>query len=415
MPGVGLGRPEQRDDAAAGNSTVRDVFIARQPIYGRDLEFVGYELLFRDGDTPSANVFDGDEATFTVMLNALLEFGLTRLVSEGKAFVNLTRNSILCEFAQFFPPEQMVMEVLEDVTSDPELLGMVKRFSDEGYEIALDDFVYRRELEPLVELADIVKLDIQALTPEQLDWHVKALRGRVRLLAERVETREQFDRLRDMGFEHFQGWFLGKAKNSRFRHVPTNQSSVLRLLSALHDPDLTDDSLADLIKDDVTLSFRVLRAVEGGRPSPELGSVGEALRCVGRQQLLRWTTLMSIAGQDDLPAPPLERSLVRGRTLELFARERHPGLGERFFLVGQLSTLGDLLGASHQMLFSDMTLSPDVKGALLDGSGPAGRVLERVEEIERTGRGNASCTLDGVDVAHLYREACAWSKSRSWH
>lgn len=388
----------------------RDVFVGRQPIYDRDLNLVAYELLFRRGDVGTADVIDGDLATFTVMLNALVEIGLSRLVGDKKAFINLTRNSVLCEYATLFPKDQIVMEVLEDVTVDEELLDMVHKFSEDGYEIALDDFVFREELRPLLDMAGMVKIDVQALEDDAVRRSVAEFGDQVKLLAEKVETDDEFRFCRDLGFEFFQGWFLGKPKVITVKHVPTSQLSVLRLLAALHEDRVSRDRLAHIIRQDPALTYRLVRSVNPGIHGGAIESVAHAIDLIGEEHLERWVTLLSISGEEDTSGELMFRSLVRGDFCERIAREVYPSQNARFFLCGQLSLIDEIVGAPRDELLEDVALDASMRGALLDGDGPAGLAIACAESRERGQRGD----FPGIPTSRLdalWDEATAWAVS----
>ncbi|MCA9168959.1 MAG: EAL domain-containing protein, partial [Planctomycetales bacterium] len=180
-------------------------FLGRQPIFTADLDVFAYEILFRSGQTSNAAlVQDGDQATASVVLNLLTDIGLERVVNDRPAFINMTRNLLLYADLSCLPPQRIVLEILEDITPDPEVLAAVRRLAEAGFTIALDDVVYRQELEPLIELADIIKVDLPQIPLAELPEHVAALqRYPVKLLVEKVETQEEFDLCRKLGFSYF--------------------------------------------------------------------------------------------------------------------------------------------------------------------------------------------------------------------
>lgn len=190
---------------------MREIFLGRQPIFNRHRDVFGYELLFRGGDADSAEIApgDGDRATYEVLNHTVLDIGTTRLMHGRPAFVNLGRGYLAGEHPLLLPPKELVIEVLEDVPPEPSVLESLARLSRQGYRIALDDFQYREELRPLLELADIIKLDIRALGRKSLEHHVRLgrLAGK-QLLAEKVETRQELEHCHGLGFDYFQGYFL---------------------------------------------------------------------------------------------------------------------------------------------------------------------------------------------------------------
>lgn len=359
--------------AASTVSPARQIYIGRQPIFDASMELVAYELLFRSGEENWAAIIDGDNATFTVMLNALIEMGLPRLVGDKLAFINLTRNSVLCEYAGFFPKDQVVMEVLEDVAIDDELIARVERFHRDGYCIALDDFVHSESIDPLLRLAHIIKVDIQALEWPRVEEYAARHKG-VRLLAEKVETREEFERCRELGFQYFQGYYLERPQVLRIPHVPACQQTVLRCLMDLHSGGATMDLIAETISLDPSLTYRLLRTAGGRAGSGAIGSIMDAVRMMGMETLSRWITLLSISGSDDTPHDLLVEGMARGFACREYASTLFPRQAQSLSMCGLLSVMPSMLGASL-----DAVLRPlDIREDLVDifaGEGPLGRAF----------------------------------------
>ena len=186
-----------------------DVFVGRQPIFDRHLDVVAYELLFRSSHRNWAHITDGEYATSQVIHHAIREIGLESLVGSKRAFVNLTRDFILQGYLAVLPTDRVVLEVLEDIVVDAELIEAVRALSHQGYTIALDDFVFHEQLRPLVEIADIIKVDVLALDRSALRQNVARLgQYDVELLAEKVETHDDLTCCQALGFDYFQGYFL---------------------------------------------------------------------------------------------------------------------------------------------------------------------------------------------------------------
>src|SRR5262245_36227492 len=214
MPGSGLrrrqpkwGARDSRGMEATNTQVKQDIFVGRQPIYGRRLELYAYELLYRGGDVDYADFSEGDRATSQVLLNAFTEFGLERIVGGHLAFINLTRGFIVGEYPLPVPRTQVVLEVLEEVEPDTQVLEGLQDLRRRGFKIALDDFVYHEDRKPMLSLADIVKVDILGLANEDIHARFQQLKPLgIKLLAEKIETREQFVLCREMGFDYFQGY-----------------------------------------------------------------------------------------------------------------------------------------------------------------------------------------------------------------
>jgi c-di-GMP-related signal transduction protein len=267
-----------------------DIYIGRQPIYDRKLGVYAYELLFRAASDNSAKFTDGDQATSDVIVNTFLEIGLDNIVGDRLAFINLTRAFFVGEHTISLPRDRVVLELLEDIEADEEVVSSVKRLSEQGYSIALDDFIYHESLQPLVQLADIVKIDIMAMDRDEIREHVKALRQHpLRLVAEKVETQEEHDYCMELGFDYFQGYFLAQPKVIQGRRLPNNRLAILKLLSRLQDPEITTKQLEELIAQDVAFSYRILRYVNSAAYAPprKIESIHQAGHVPGRQQAHR--------------------------------------------------------------------------------------------------------------------------------
>jgi len=263
---------------------VQDIFVGRQPIYDRRLDCYAYELLYRAGDVAQAGVGDGNQATSQVVYNAFLEIGLDKLVGPRMAFINVTRDFLLSDYTAVIPPHRAVLEILEDVEIDDRLIQAVRRLRARGYQIALDDFIYHPHMQPLVELADIIKIDLMRLDDAQLAQYVKRLRCYpLQLLAEKVETREQFRRCSALGFEYFQGYFLCRPEVVKGRQMAPNQVATLRLLARLQDPSVELRELAEIIGHDLSLAYRMLRVINSAEAflSRKVESVSQAVVMLG--------------------------------------------------------------------------------------------------------------------------------------
>ena len=190
---------------------MHNIFVGRQPIYNRNVEVIGYELLFRPYEGEKANVIDGDYATSQVILNTFMEIGLEEIVGEGLAFINLTRSFIEEKYPIPLLQNRVVLEVLEDINIDKNLIDSLNDLSKRGFQIALDDVINPSDIDPLLGVANIVKLDLMGLEFERLPEYVATLRcHKLKLLAEKVETQAEFDHCMELGFDYFQGFFLSR-------------------------------------------------------------------------------------------------------------------------------------------------------------------------------------------------------------
>ncbi len=390
-----------------------EIFIGRQPIYDRALDVFAYELLYRSGETDRAGELDGDAATSQVLLNTFTEIGLEHLVGDHLAFINLTRPFIMGENPLPLPEGRIVLEILEDIVVDAQLVDAVRKLSASGYLIALDDFIYHESLRPLVDLADFIKIDVRQLDRHTVRDHVTQLRPhRARLLAEKVETLEEFEYYRDLGFDYFQGYFFCRPKVIRGHRMPSNRLATMRLLSRLQDPQVQVDELESIISQDVSLSYRLLRYIN----SPffglahNVGTIHQAVVYLGNRTLKTWITLVALAGIDDKPHELMTIALVRGRMCELLAGSLKLRNKETFFVVGLFSALDALLDAPMEEVVRTLPLSDEVVAALLRREGLAGEILQDTLAYERGDWDGVKCRrLDPRTVKTAYLDAVTWA------
>lgn len=389
-----------------------DFFLGRQPIFDADLNVFGYELLYRPADQGNSGTFDGDRATSEVLLNSFVEIGLPRVVGRRQAFFNLTRHFVLNP--ELLPPTdgQVVLEILEDVEIDRELIEAVSVLSERGYRIALDDFVYDERFEPLLPMADIVKLELPAIAHQDLERHVERLRrGDLKLLAEKIETAEELEHCKTLGIDLYQGYFLCRPSNMRGKRLPTNRVNLLRLMSRLQDPQTGLEELDALIAQDLTLSYKLLRyinsAVFFGRR--KIGSIRHAIVFLGHQAIKNWATLITLAAVDDKPEELLTTAMVRAKMCEMMADilqcDKHGA-----FTVGLFSTLDALMDAPLAELLEMLPLAPELTAALLEQSGPHGTVLRNAIAYERGEWDLIEMgPLTREDLCDMYLDAIEWA------
>ncbi|MEC4674400.1 MAG: HDOD domain-containing protein, partial [Nitrospirota bacterium] len=377
---------------------------------------MGYELLYRGSPTANEATFsDGDAVTARVMLNTFLEIGFDQMVGPHLAFINLTIKFLRDNLCDDLPKDRVVLEVLEDIPMDNDVLEAMKRLSAQGYTLALDDFSYEEHLRPMVELAQIIKLDVMALGREKLQDHVSQLRNfKVKLLAEKVETQEEFELCKTLGFDYFQGYFFCRPKIVEGRRIPPNQIAVLSLLTKLQNPDTEMKEVEAIIKQDISLSYKVLRYVNSAFLSlpKKVDAIGQAACLVGLARLKTWATLLVMAGLDGKPVELLLIALVRAQMCKELATALQEPEVEEHFTVGLFSVLDALFDQSMSDILGMLELSPKIGEALVERTGTLGDVLELVLAYER---GEWDKVQDGPlapsTLQKSYFEALAWKDS----
>lgn len=393
--------------------TMSDIYIGRQPIYNRKLDVYAYELLFRAAGANSANFVDGDHATSSVIVNTFLELGLDNIVGNRPAFINLTRSFFVGEHTISLPKDRVVLEFLEDIEIDDEVVQGVRRLAEQDYTIALDDFIYHESLRPLVQLADIIKIDVMALDRNTVNEHVETLREYpVRLLAEKVETQADFDYCLELGFDYFQGYFFAQPKVIHGQRLPNNRLSILRLLSRLQDPDISTQELEQLIGQDVAFSYRILRYVNSASLAlpRNIESIQQAVVILGMQALRTWTTLLAMSQVDNKPTELVVTAMVRGKMAEELARAMKQPQPQAFFTVGLFSALDALMDNTMEEILTQLPLADYISEALLRHTGLHGETLACVLAYERGQWQDLDFNyLDINQIRDCYLSALQWA------
>ena len=359
------------------------VYLGRQAIYGARRDIRGYELLYRRsaGDT-TAQFRDADRASAEVMLQAFLEIGLPTVSPLQPVFINHTRHLLAMD--PILPPDRCVIEVLEDVAADRETLDALRRLKGLDYRIALDDFVYSAEIVPMIELADYVKLDVQALGAERFQEHLALLRPfDASIIAEKVESEAEFRWCRKLGCELFQGYYLRRPEVLSGRRIPANRLSVISLLSQCANLESSAGMIAATIARDAPLTYGLLRLANSAlhRRRSEIRSPAQAVMMLGIDVVSRWATLLVLAGNDDCPAGYLEAALQRARMAELIGASFHCSAQEAY-ITGLLSTLDSLFNEPLAALVEPLPIDIRYKRALLRREGALGAVLDCVLAYE---------------------------------
>lgn len=390
------------------------VFIGRQPIFTRSLDVYAYELLYRTAHTSQVpDEFDDDHATAQVLINAFVDIGVERIIGPHKAFINLPRNFVTGDIPLLFTEAGTVLEILEDCELDGRLLSSVRDLSARGFEIALDDFVYRPELEPLVALADIIKIDLMAYEDrDQIEADVEKIKQyNVILLAEKVETQDDFDFAAKLGCEYFQGFFLSRPNILSDQSVRPNRIALLQLLAKIEKASTTSSDLENIIGQDVTLSYKLLRYLNSAffnLPS-RVESIHRALVYLGTHNIKNWVRLMLMASIDDKPHELVRTALLRARMCELLASGSRYDK-DQYFMVGLLSTLDAILDMALPDILEQLPVASKIKAALGTHEGHLGAALKCTIAYER---GEWNTVENGGFTPELvtrsYLQAIAWS------
>lgn len=400
MTGVGMGHTKRHS-----------VHVGRQPIYDRDRELVGYELLFRGGPTATKAARSGAQATSQVIVNMFAEFGMEQLTGRHLAFINLTREFLTGELPLPFDPQGTVLEILETVDLDDDVVEGVHRLVQQGFTLALDDFVFRSGHERLMRLATYVKLEVLGVPREVVAERVAACReyGHLKLVAERLEDEDDLRFALDLGFDMFQGYALGRAQVLSLETLTPSRVRHLELVDHLAQSEIDVDEVAMMVATDPALSFRVLRATNSASAGlrRKVSSVHDALMLLGMTRLRHWLALMLLSDIAESDEEHVSFVLVRARLCQALA-EGTGVSGDAAFTAGLVSGLADLLNAPPAELVSRLSLDENVSGAVVDGLGRLGSILGVVREYEAGGLPQVSGKSDD-DLVRAYLSAVDWT------
>ncbi|MYN20325.1 EAL domain-containing protein [Rugamonas sp. FT107W] len=380
-------------------------FLARQPILNRGQRLVAYELLFRDARTRNeADVTDDAEATATVIAHAS-ELGMEHVVGDQMAFVNVDAIGLMSDFIRFLPNDKVILEILETVKATPEILDRIRELKQAGFKFALDDVIGQSEdVQKFQPLCDVIKVDIKDMQPGTLPALARVLKNpRQKLLAEKVETIEEFQECMELGFEYFQGYYFARPVILSGKKISPSQRSVLHLLDLLN-TDASSHEIERSVKHDALITLNLLRLVN----TPAVGaryrinSIGHALMVLGRRQLKRWLQILlyvKTGSAQEFTSPLLQLATTRGKTMELMVEHLRPGQrvsADIGFTVGVMSLMDTLFSIHMRDVLESVNVLDEVRAALLHRSGDYGSMLNLIEHIERD--------RDGKQLAQLLHQ-----------
>ncbi|NYT65634.1 EAL domain-containing protein [Alcaligenaceae bacterium] len=399
-------------------------YLARQPIMNREQALVAYELLFRRGAHDTACDSHERVATASVIAQTI-EMGLPKVVGGALAFLNLDQRSIMADFIGLLPADKIVLEILETVRITPELVQRMSHLLDTGFVFALDDVVaLTDDVTRLLPMASIVKVEFASVVKGELALLVGKLKKQgKKLIAEKVETHEQFQMCYELGFDYFQGYYFARPRTLSGTRLQPCQLTIVNLLRQLIE-DANDIDIVNSIKEDVSLSLNLLRMAN----SPVFGvatrveSLRQALALLGRREMQRWLQILLYAGAGRVlvrTSPLLALATTRGRLLEVMAEKLWPETTEPAdiaFTVGIMSCLNALLEAPMEDILQHILVSDEVNAALVLKQGRYGEMLALIKYSEQGDSANVLSLLHGLglsvdDFRTMQQQAYEWSNA----
>lgn len=362
-------------------------YVARQPIVDTLQQLHAYELLFRDGEKNCFPNISPDEATSRILAASHLNVGLEAVTNGVLAFINFHTDTLLHRFPTSLNPASVVIEITETVDVSDELVDACQQLKEQGYQLALDDYDLEEKWQVLLPLISIVKFDITTVTDEQIRETVPLLKSHnIKLVAERVETKEQFNYYRDLGFDYFQGYFFARPEVIKHRKMSSSATNMLELLKESTAPQLNIENINTIFERDVSLSYLLLRFINNPTVNKrnEITSLKHAMNFMGEQEVRKFITLLSLANlSDGQPGELLNMSLVRARFCELVLLSMQEKSRENSgFLTGMLSLLDTLMQQDMQELVDKLPLPPEVSAALCGENNQLKQCLQLVNAFE---------------------------------
>lgn len=403
------------NSAAAAKPAQFHRFVARQPILTGDEKTFGYELLFRDGVENCFGNSDSEAASRSILDSSLL-MGLDVLSDGRRAFINCTRDVLLKDYITLLPPAQTAVEILESVPPDDLVAAACQRLKEAGYLIALDDFAVNDPREPLVGLAEIIKVDIRSTSLQEATAMVKQYRPRgCQMLAEKVETREEFLTTKKAGFSYFQGYFFRRPEQMQAREIPANRANYLRLLQTISRPELDPRELEDAIKGEASLCYRLLRYLNS--PvfgfSAEVKSIRHALAILGEREIRRWLRLVvTLTASQNKPSDLVLSALVRARFGELLAPKIKHNESD-LFLVGLLSLMDAILEVRMGVVLEGISLDSEARAVLLGEESTLSGVYRLILAQEAGDWQTVASVNNELHLSDNFVAECHW-KAMQW-
>lgn len=392
------------------------MYIARQPIFDAEMNVYGYELLYRDDRGATSFGSAGSDKSTATVLGGLFETGIEQIVGDKKAFVNFDQNFLNSESIRLIKPATLIIEILEDTVFDDDVIARISELRSSGYTIALDDFEYNEDTCRAEDHADMIKFDL-ILTPlDDIKAQVsRALSQKKILVAEKIEDQDTYLKARSMGFQLFQGYFFSRPKIvAGLQSKKSGKAVYQHLLSELHCEEPSFHRLASIIEKDVDMAYRVVKI--GGNNKSRDNSIKSILTRMGLVELERWVSVLMLLDLcSDKPQELVRLSLLRSRFGELIAQ--HSSLRSRRHEVSLMclfSVLDAMLDMPMEDAVQDLSLSDDIKSALVHGAGPFAPVYDIIRFYE-TGEGTPVCISSeklGIDQGELFRwyiQSIEWS------
>lgn len=395
------------------------VYTARQAIFNRKQQVVAYELLFRDGKNNAFPNVESNQATAKLMLDSQFNQGLKAITSGKKALINFPEKAILEQLPSLLPADLVIIEILEDVRPSEEVYQACLSLFQQGYKLALDDFEYQRGWQPFLKICRLVKIDIMATPLNTIGPLINKLKAlpKMKILAEKVETHEEFEEAKAMGFDFFQGYFFCKPEIVEQNDVDNNRATILALYNEVLKDDINYCTLSGYFEHDTALAYKLLRFINSGLfpLSDPIDSLKQALIYLGEEQVKKFVCMILTAHlAQDKPSELTELSIIRARFCELVALKIAPASSGCAFLLGLFSLIDAILDKPMDDILHSLPISEEVKAGLLAKPGLMTTLLNLIKAYESgswwaSKKACQQARLNEETLPQYYEQAISWA------
>ena len=396
------------------------IFLARQPIFDRDKNVIAYELLFRNGHDNVYDGVDGNEATMKVIANSFYEFEFKSVSDEKKVFINFTEKLITEEIATILPSNEVVIEILETIEPTDEVINACKKLKTRGFVLALDDFVFNKKYIELIKLIDIIKVDFMISKGEERRkiFDVLNINKKIKFLAEKVETIDEYNEALNLGYSYFQGYYFSKPIIISAQSIPSNKHTALEIFKLVNTKDFEFSKLEALILKDVGLSYKLTKILKSSAycVKSEIHSIKYAITFLGQKEIVKWlyvVLLNDLKGENTNEL--IKVSLQRARFCELICNTNgYNGKAFSAYMTGLFSVMDAILNCSMEVIIKDLYISDEVK----DGLTKEGNIINSILKFSVSyGKGDweeameyaEKLNLDMDKIPEIYLETLKWA------
>ncbi|WP_166840582.1 EAL and HDOD domain-containing protein [Rheinheimera pleomorphica] len=397
-------------------------YAARQPILDRNKELYAYELLFRDGLENAFPAIDGDEATSRMIEGSQFSFGLDDFLGDKPGFINFTLDTLLKKYPGMLPKEQVVVEILETVQPGKRLLAECQYLKQQGYMLALDDYVHQPVWRHFYPFIDIIKIDFRSTSTDTINEIKAAIAdfNHIKLLAEKVETNEEFQLALDLGFSYFQGYFFSKPEMMQSKALSPAQMTLAELLYETSKADMDLSKITQVFQRDVHLSYKLLRYSNSAifKRRAEIENIKQALVVLGQVELKKFLSLLFTAQiSSDKPAELMRMSMTRARFAEGLAELHGKVDTAKAFLTGLMSLMDAILDEPIDSVMSKLPLAKEIKEALVDKQGVLADYIKLIQFYETAHWQEANAAISSLGLANdkvpdAYHTAVQWANEQ---